>query len=151
MLGKLAKWLKIFGFDALFFSRIEDERLLSLAEREGRILLTRDTGLIEKARRIKSLFIESGEWPFQVEQVLDEFKLWKDVQPYSRCIECNAVLKSLQKRRAKNLVSPFVYESANSFSICPECNRVFWKGTHHRNMEQRIRDILTEKRRREVS
>ena len=142
MLGKLAKWLKILGFDALFFSKIEDSELLVLAQKEQRILLTRDNGLIEKCRDVRNLFIESEDWPDQVGQVLNEFNLWEDVRPYSRCIECNAGLKNLPKSRAKNLVTPFVYEQADSFAICPRCGRVFWKGTHHKDMELKIKKML---------
>lgn len=142
MLGKLAKWLKILGFDATFFSKIEDSKLLDLAREEERILLTRDTGLIEKAKKIDTLFIESEDWNDQIEQVLDEYRLWPDIQPYSRCIECNAELKHLPKSRARNLVTPFVYEKADSFALCPGCGRVFWKGTHHQDMEEKIDEIL---------
>jgi hypothetical protein len=77
MLGKLAKWLKILGFDALFFSKIEDDELLSIAKREGRILLTKDTGLIQNAQEIETLFLESEEWQPQVQQVLGHFYLWE--------------------------------------------------------------------------
>ncbi|MGD8535286.1 MAG: Mut7-C RNAse domain-containing protein [Candidatus Aminicenantes bacterium] len=145
MLGKLAKWLKILGFDAVFFSKIEDTELLALAKKEKRILLTRDTGLLEKSRDIQTLFIESEDWNDQIEQVLDAFKLWQDVQPYSRCIECNAELKDLPKNRARNLVTPFVYEKVDAFSICPDCGRVFWKGTHHQDMEVKLEEILKKK------
>lgn len=146
MLGKLAKWLKILGIDAVYFSKIEDSELLDLAQKEKRILLTRDTGLIEKSRSIKTLFIESENWNDQVEQVLDAFDLWKEVKPYSRCIECNMRLKELEKSRAKNLVTPFVYEQADSFALCPRCDRIFWKGTHHKDMEFKIEEILEKRR-----
>jgi uncharacterized protein with PIN domain len=142
MLGKLAKWLKILGFDTVYFSKIEDSDLLALAQKEGRVLLSRDNELIEKSRDIKTLFIESEDWNPQVEQVLDKFDLWQEVRPYSRCIECNGELKDLPKKRAKNLVTPFVYERATSFAICPRCGRVFWKGTHHQDMEFKIEGIL---------
>jgi len=149
MLGKLAKWLKILGFDTLYFNKIEDSELLALAQKDGRILLSRDNGLIEKSRDIETLFIESEDWNPQVEQVLDEFELWPDIRPYSRCIECNIELKDLPKRRAKNLVAPFVYERATSFAICPRCVRVFWKGTHHQDMEFKIEEILKKREKRE--
>jgi uncharacterized protein with PIN domain len=149
MLGKLAKWLKILGFDTVYFSKIEDSALVALAQKEGRVLLSRDNGLIEKSRDIKTLFIESEDWNHQVEQVLDEFDLWSEVRPYSRCIECNVELKDLPKRRAKNLVTPFVYERATSFAICPRCGRVFWKGTHHQDMEFKIDEILKKREERE--
>ncbi|NIO49766.1 MAG: hypothetical protein GTN73_10090 [Candidatus Aminicenantes bacterium] len=148
MLGKLAKWLKILGFDTLYFSKIEDSALLDLAQQEGRVLLSRDNGLIEKSRDINTLFIESEDWNPQLEQVLDEFDLWPDIRPYSRCIECNIELKDLLKKRAKNLVAPFVYERATSFAICPRCGRVFWKGTHHQDMEFKIEEILKKREKR---
>ncbi len=149
MLGKLAKWLKILGFDVVFFSKIEDTELLALAKKEKRILLTRDNGLIEKSSEIRTLFIESEDWNRQIEQVLDDFKLWQDIRPYSRCIECNAELKGLPKERARNLVTPFVYEKVDAFSICPVCGRVFWKGTHHQDMEVKLEEILSKGKKKE--
>lgn len=148
MLGKLAKWLKILGFDAVFFSKIEDSELLAHAQKEKRILLTRDNGLIERSRNIRTLFIESEDWNRQIEQVLDEFKLWQDIRPYSRCIECNAELKDLPKDRARNLVTPFVYEKVDAFAICPSCGRVFWKGTHHQDMEVKLEEILSKRKKK---
>ena len=146
MLGKLAKWLKILGFDALFFSKIEDDALLDIAADENRVLLTRDTGLIEKSKRVKLLFIESENWRTQVEQVLDEFDLWRDVKPNSRCIECNVRIKDLPRERAKNLVTPFVFENADTFALCPDCGRVFWRGTHLKDMETKIDDFLKKRK-----
>ena len=142
MLGKLAKWLLILGFDVVYFRKIEDQKLAYLALKEDRILLTRDNGLMEKAKGIKCLFIKSETWRQQVKQVLNELDLWAHVKPYSRCIECNLPLKNLKKKEARNLVAPFIYERSVSFAICPCCGRVFWKGTHYDDMEFRISEIL---------
>ena len=142
MLGKLAKWLKILGFDVLFFSNADDDALLDIARREGRTLLTRDLGLIARAKRLKSLSIQSEIWEEQVVQVLDHFELRSEVRPFSRCLECNAPLKPLPKSKAANLVAPFVFEWGNTFAICPSCGRVYWKGTHFKEMEARIAKLL---------
>ena len=142
MLGKLAKWLKILGFDALFFSKIEDDELLTIARKEGRILLTKDTGLIQQAKDVETLFLESEEWQDQVQQVLEHFNLREKVSPHTRCIDCNVVLKNLPKKNAKNLVSAFVFDKADSFALCPNCGRVFWRGTHFKDMEAKIQEIL---------
>ena len=143
MLGRLAKWLKIFGFDVLFFPRAEDRDLVEIARRDGRILLTRDTGLIEKtAKRPNRLFVRSDDWEDQIVQVLDELDLWNDVRPNTRCIECNIPLKALTKERARNLVTPYVSEHASSFAICPACNRVFWQGTHYGDMEKKVAKLV---------
>ncbi len=146
MLGKLAKWLKILGFDTLYFSKIEDEDFLKLAEREARIILTRDTGMIEKSRRLEHLFIASENWKDQVQQVLDNFNLWDKVNPNSRCLECNEELKPLSRQSAKNLVAPFIYEHAHSFALCPHCGRVYWQGSHYQEMEVKIQEILSKRR-----
>lgn len=147
MLGKLAKWLKILGFDTLFFSRIEDDELLDIAEKENRVLLSRDTGLLERmpSGSPKALFIESEEYPAQVQQVLDRFQLRDLVKPYSRCIECNIKLKNISQAEAKNLVTPFVHASHRSFSLCPRCGRLFWRGTHHEDMSSQIKKLLEKK------
>lgn len=145
MLGKLAKWLKILGFDALFFSRIEDDELLARARDEERILLTKDTGLIQRAQNVETLFLESDEWPEQVRQVLGHFGLREKVRPHTRCIDCNVTLKNLPKKNAKNLVSAFVFERADSFALCPVCGRVFWRGTHLEDMEKKIQALLGKK------
>ncbi len=146
MLGKLAKWLKILGFDTAYFSKIEDDDLLIVAQNESRILLTRDNGLIERSKNIHSLFIDSEKWTEQIQQVLKEFNLKKKIKSNSRCIQCNTVLKPLQKEQSQNLVTPFVYNNADVFSLCPECGRVFWKGTHHSDMEKKITKILRSKK-----
>ena len=142
MLGKLAKWLKILGFDTAYFSKIEDENLLVFALNESRVLLTRDNGLIEKSKNVPALFINSEKWSEQIQQVLKEFNLKGKAKPNSRCIECNTVLRILPKKRAKNMVTPFIYKNANVFSLCPDCGRVFWKGTHQDDMEEKITKIL---------
>ncbi len=142
MLGKLAKWLRILGFDSVFFQAIEDDELLRIAREEGRVLLTRDTALLARSRDLESLFITSDDWRIQLDQVLDGKNLRSRCKPYSRCLECNLRLKSISRARARNLVTPFVYETSRGFSLCPECGRVFWKGSHQKDMQHMIEQIL---------
>lgn len=143
MLGRLAKWLRVLGFDVIYFSKAEDPDLVALARREGRVLLTRDTGLIERtAKRPDRLFIRSEDWEDQVVQVLDEYGLWDEVRPNARCLVCNLPLKPLSRERARNLVTPYVGEHAVSFAICPGCDRVFWPGTHYGDMGRKIERLL---------
>ena len=142
MLGKLAKWLKILGFDVLFFPKAEDDDLLAIVRRDGRTLLSRDRALLGRAKNMTKLLIESEVWEDQVRQVLEHFALQAEVRPYSRCVECNAALKPLSKSEAANLVTPFVLEHADSFAVCPSCSRVYWPGTHFNDMEAKLAEIL---------
>ncbi len=143
MLGRLAKWLRILGFDVLYFSKAEDADLVAIARREGRVLLTRDTGLIERtAKRPNRLFIRSDDWEDQIVQVLDEYELWGEVRANTRCLACNLPLKPLSREQARNLVTPYVGDNAAAFAICPGCDRVFWQGTHYGDMERKIEKLL---------
>lgn len=152
MLGRLAKWLKILGFDVLYFPKAEDKDLIEASRREKRILLTRDTGLIEKTKKHSGrLFIESDDWREQVVQVLDEFGLWDSLRPNSRCLACNKPLKPLPKSRARNLVAPHILETASSFAMCPVCGRVFWPGTHYGDMEAKIASLRSRSRKGQIS
>jgi len=87
MLGKLAKWLKILGFDVLYFPKADDDDLLALARRDGRTLLSRDHALLARAKGLTALLIKSETWKSQVRQVLDRFDLYPEARPYSRCGE----------------------------------------------------------------
>jgi uncharacterized protein with PIN domain len=141
MLGKLAKWLKILGFDTLFFPA-DDDRILALARREGRTLLTRDRELVRRAGRHSALLIESTHWPDQVRQVLARFDLRSEARPLTRCLECNVLLEWLSYEGAARIVPPHVCEKTSSFSLCPCCGRVYWAGTHQAEMERTIRALI---------
>ena len=142
MLGKLARWLRILGFDTLYFRSIQDSALLQIAREGGRILLTRDRGLFQRTGGEQSLFISSEEWRVQLKQVLESFDLKKGVSVFSRCPECNLNLKFLSRSDARNLAPLPVVETASCFSLCPGCGRVFWKGSHQKRMQCMIEQIL---------
>lgn len=143
MLGRLARWLRALGFDTAYDRRIGDPELLAVARREGRVVLTRDSGLIAKgARRADRLFIESDDWRTQVKQVLDAFGLRAAAAPHTRCLECNAAFKRLARDRARNLVAPFVLEHGRDFALCPGCGRVYWRGSHTGRMDAALEELL---------
>jgi len=145
MLGKLAKWLRILGFDAAYSPRAEDDDLLALARREGRTLLSRDRALLQRAKGLAFLLIESEEWEDQVRQVVDDFRLRDAVRPHSRCLECNVALKEISRQEAAKLVPAFVFETAGEFARCPSCGRVFWPGTHFEAMSAKLADLLRDR------
>jgi uncharacterized protein with PIN domain len=142
MLGKLAKWLRIIGFDAVYGNRAADRELLQTARRERRVLLTRDRRLFQSAKNVRGLLIESEDWRRQLAQVLDTFGLREKARPMTRCLACNVRLKRLSRKNARNLVAPFVFERAAAFSICPRCGRVYWPGTHFGDMDMQLSKIL---------
>ncbi|TKJ34184.1 hypothetical protein CEE39_02825 [bacterium (candidate division B38) B3_B38] len=131
MLGRLAKWLRILGYDTAYYSDINDEELVYRALQEGRVILTRDTHLIKRKLARRCLLIESDQVLEQLKQVIDEFKL----KPPSRrilrrCLLCNTPLKTLSKGKVKGRVPPYVYKTQRSFAYCTRCDRIYWRGTH---------------------
>jgi uncharacterized protein with PIN domain len=137
MVGKLARWLRILGFDTAYSNKYEDDEILRIAQDEGRIILTRDTGLVSRRTNARFLFIEDDHYRAQLRQVLETFGL-KEFNVFSRCIECNTPLKSVDKEAVFEKVPPFVYLTQEQFAVCPSCNRIYWHGTHAEEMLKRI-------------
>jgi uncharacterized protein with PIN domain len=129
MVGKLARWLRILGFDVAYSNKFEDDELLRIAEGENRIILTRDRGLASRRMNVKCLLIESDTYKEQIRQVIAEFNL-EHFDMFSRCIECNTELRQVDKEDVFERVPPFVYLTQERFAICPSCGRVYWHGTH---------------------
>ena len=136
MLGRLAKWLRICGFDTAYFMHVRDSELLRLSILEKRVLLTRDTLLI-KRRGIKNFLFISYDQPFeQIKQVVRELKIPYPVEPFSRCIMCNDLLETYTKEDACRTVPEYVCQTQDVFGQCPTCNKIYWKGTHYERMEK---------------
>lgn len=143
MLGRLSKWLRLMGYDTLYFHSIDDSRLIRLAREQKRVLLTRDTGLIKrrevKRSLIKAVFIEDDLVSLQLGQLQKLFKLRLSSTRF--CPECNVPLQAISKSSVQNYVPPYVYQTQRKFSHCPQCRRYFWAGTHWQRIEERIREL----------
>ncbi len=140
MLGRLAKWLRILGYDAAYFPDLDDNQLVRLARAEGRILLTRDKELARR-RGLDCLFMESENLEEQIRQVVTELPL-EAKRPFSRCPVCNTPLQRMDKSAVKGRVPPFIFRTQSHFSLCPQCNRVYWRGTHWANMRNELVRII---------
>jgi len=125
MLGRLARWMRLLGFDVLYPDTSDDKELLKFADE--RIILTRDKELGKKENvfLIKSVKIDE-----QLNQVINELNL-KISRPLSRCSVCNKILIEEEKKSVRNLVPERIYSSHNIFWRCPGCERIYWKGSHY--------------------
>ncbi len=139
MLGRLAKWLRIMGYDTTYFHQVQDHDLVRMARAEERILLTRDRELTRR-KGVTCLLIQSEKLEEQVAQLLREEGLNTD-RAYSRCALCNALLLPVSKEQVSDRVPPYVLAQHVRFKLCPQCNKVYWRGTHWQRMQQRIEDI----------
>lgn len=141
MLGRLARWLRILGYDTAYEKDIPDERLIDRALREDRWLLTRDGYLTQrKLLRNRHTLIVSDDFEDQLRQLHQNLKIDLDVnhQRGYRCADCNVVLMSISHDEAVPLVPRFVAQQYREFLQCPQCRRVFWPGTHWDDLRARL-------------
>ncbi len=136
MLGTLAKWLRILGYDTFFDPALNDHQLVHLARAEGRVLLTRDRELARR-RGVRVLLIGSERLNDQIRQVLTDLELEPD-RSFSRCPVCNEPLETLGREEARSRVPAYVARTHDTFRACAACHRVYWRGTHWQQMGDRL-------------
>jgi uncharacterized protein with PIN domain len=141
MLGKLAKWLRILGYDTLYYLSIPDDELLNIAAQEQRLILTRDTRLIQRKLAKNYLLILHDNWLKQLKQLQTELGLDIRGSLLTRCCRCNQVLKPVESENVKAFVPEYVYQSQSSFRQCPLCQRIYWPATHVVNILKQLERI----------
>jgi hypothetical protein len=132
MLGKLAKWLRMLGYDTVFIPDADDDDLVRIAVREDRILLTRDRLLCERRMvRKRCMFVDWGTTQEQVRQVIKTLNL--DISEkllFTRCTICNGEILPIDKADIKEKVPPYVFKTQSDYGYCPNCDKIYWRGTH---------------------
>ncbi len=139
--GRLARWLRVLGFDAAYEPVLPDAQVVARALAEGRVLLTRDADMMRRRAiaggAVKAILLRDDSAQQQVRQVLAELGI-RPASTLSRCLDCNAVLQPRNKSAVANRLPPYVRATQDRFSQCPSCARVYWPGTHWRRMQERI-------------
>jgi hypothetical protein len=129
-LGRLARLLRLLGFDTLYRNDYEDEELSRLSSEEHRVLLSRDRGLLKRSIVTHGYCVRSSHPRDQILEVIRRFDLGSCLKPFSRCLSCNGVLQPVSKEAIADRLPPKVVAAQEQFKMCPECGKVFWKGTH---------------------
>ena len=128
MLGRLARWLRLLGYDAEYANDVPDSDIVRRARAEGRIVLTCDTGLARR-RALRVLLIRGERVDEQLAQVVAALGLVFD-GALTRCPVCNMLLDDVAREAVRQRVPPYVYGTQRGFRQCPGCGRVYWRGTH---------------------
>ena len=140
--GKLAKWLRMMGFDSLFFDGSDDSHMVARALSEGRVILTRDTEIMKRrvinSGRLKAVLINSEEPERQMWQLMDTLDLKRQFRPFTLCLECNQPLVERSREEVKDRVPPYVYKTQNQYMECPACHRIYWQGSHWKAMMRKL-------------
>ncbi|MBW4493850.1 MAG: Mut7-C ubiquitin/RNAse domain-containing protein [Oscillatoria princeps RMCB-10] len=143
-LGKLANHLRMLGFDTLYRNDYPDEELAEISSSEGRILLTRDTGLLKRSIVTHGYYVRETNPRRQLIEVLRRFDLLGSIIPFCRCVRCNVLLEAVPKEAIIDRLPPQSGDLYDEFSRCPSCEQIFWKGTHYERMQEFIAGILQE-------
>jgi uncharacterized protein with PIN domain len=138
MVGKLARYLRIAGYDTAYFNDAGNDFILKTAIDEDRIVLTRDTLMLERRQfkdgTIKSVFISDDDIRNQLLQVRSELSI--SLGPdLIRCLICNSLLVKVLKKDVRSKVPPYVYGSQDDFMHCRRCEKYYWRGTHYDHMD----------------
>jgi hypothetical protein len=143
-LGRLAAYLRLAGFDATQPRDAADETLAATSAEEGRILLTRDQGLLKRRAVTHGYYVRSDAPAEQLRETIARFDLARRIEPFSRCLRCNDRLVPAAVAAVAARVPPRVRATHDEFTTCPTCGRVFWAGTHHERMRRLLDRVLGE-------
>ena len=144
-LGKLARRLRLLGFDAAYRSDWADSELANVSVVEKKILLTRDRHLLMRKDVVRGLLLRNMVPDEQVVEILIRLRLVDHCKPFTRCLACNGMLALVARNGTKDVadvVPPKVRRHFSEYHCCNSCRRMFWKGSHHRRLQERIHELM---------
>ncbi|SHF98132.1 hypothetical protein SAMN04487965_3061 [Microbulbifer donghaiensis] len=140
-LGRLARYLRLLGFDCLFRNDYADETLLQISIEQRRILLTRDIGLLKRRQLERGYFVRATKPRAQLAEVVQRLQLQSCMRPFSRCIACNGSIAAVRKEDIARFLPDNTRRYFHEFFQCRDCLRVYWKGSHYERMKLLVREL----------
>lgn len=134
-LGRLARKLRLLGFDTLYRNDFDDAELARISREQRRILLTRDVGLLKRSEVTHGCFLRATDPAAQLAEVLQRLDLRRALRPFSRCLACNGRLRAVRKAALAGTLPPELLARHRHFRRCPDCDRVYWPGTHWQRLQ----------------
>jgi uncharacterized protein with PIN domain len=143
--GKLARWLRLMGYDTILLKQKDDDQMIKIALSEHRLILTKDTQFMRRrlvtSGTLKTAHIKQDDPRLQVQELVRTLGLDYHFKPFSLCLECNRVLVARDKEEVRNLVPARVFETQTQYMECPVCHRIYWPGTHWQAMGKKLQDL----------
>jgi uncharacterized protein len=141
-LGRLAAYLRLLGFDCHYGNDLSDERIIELARRERRIILTRDVGLLKDGRVTHGAFVHGTRPLHQVAEIVERFQLEGCLRPWTRCMKCNGLIEVVGPERLDQDALPAdIRQRFNRYGRCRDCRRVYWPGSHSDRLRERLAEV----------
>ncbi|MFO7962930.1 MAG: Mut7-C RNAse domain-containing protein [Desulfobacterales bacterium] len=140
-LGKLAKYLRLLGFDSLYHNNLSDDHIIRIAETGDRTILTRDRNLATSAKVFRAYRMQTTSPQKQVVEVIDRFQLSSAVRPFSRCLSCNAAVQKIGIKQVRDRLDPRIASRFSDYTMCTGCGKIYWKGTHYESMVRFVQQV----------
>lgn len=137
-LGKLARMMRLLGFDTAYQPGADDAWLAQFAQQEARIMVTRDRGLLKRRKIVWGCCLLTRDSQEQLRQVMRRYNLAPEVRPWSRCLRCNGLLDAVDKASVWHLLEPKTRLYYDTFQQCRSCQQVYWKGSHYQDLQRLI-------------
>jgi uncharacterized protein with PIN domain len=141
-LGRLARYLRLLGFDTLYENAVDDAELVRRAAESGRIILSRDRDLLMRRAVTHGIHIREDAPRQQLARVMARCDLAGQARPFTRCLECNGPIEPVRRADVLDQLEPATRAYYDAFWRCAGCGRIYWKGTHYRRLEALVRDVL---------
>ncbi len=141
-LGRLAKYMRLCGLDSSYEKDLTDREIVNISVSQKRIILTRDKGLLKAKEVTHGHWMRASRPVDQLNEVISSFDLKNDLQPFSRCLECNGVLAGVSREEIENLLPERTKAYYTVFRQCPGCGRIYWEGSHYMRMKKFLGNIL---------
>lgn len=141
MLGRLAVWLRLLGYDATCAPHLTGRALVRHARHEGRLILTRDRRLLREPNLPPTLFIDSNHFRDQLRQVISTYALHPLAHVFTRCSRCNEPVVPIDKAQVRDQVPEYVFTTQDRFVRCPRCRRIYWPATHVERVREELQHL----------
>jgi uncharacterized protein with PIN domain len=143
-LGKLTRFLRMAGFDSIYQNNFTDFEIIDLALQEGRIILTRDQGILKNGRVTHGYWIRSVDPEVQFKEVLNKFDLFSRMHPFLICLDCNGKIVSVDKPVIEQNLLPDTRQFYNTFFRCCNCGKIYWRGSHYSRMLRFLESVCSD-------
>ncbi len=141
-LGRLARYIRLLGFDCLYCNDYADEVVATIASEQQRIVLTRDRMLLQRKIITYGYFVRADIPKIQVKEVLKKFDLYDLIMPMTRCTRCNGKLAETDKQKIAHRLKPLTKKYFDKFLVCSDCEQIYWQGSHCTRVQRLVDDLI---------
>lgn len=140
-LGKLARYLRLLGFDTEWRNDLRDKEIVAVSTRKQRTILTRDRRLLFHREIRHGYWIRAVNPNLQAPEVLNRLDVWRNIRPFRRCALCNGLIQVVAKEEILDKLEPLTRKYYDEFYRCTGCGQIYWKGSHYDKLMKKLKSF----------